>query len=335
MSEGELSAAIAGGTAGLTGRRALVTGGAGFIGSHLCDALLAAGCARVVVVDNFFLGKRENLVDASTHGDRFALYNEDASDSNSMAAVVDAERPDIVFNLATKALLYSFFNPAGACRVNLDIAITLGELLRKGAIGKLVHVSTSEVYGTAAYVPMDERHPQLAETSYAAGKAAADTLLTSYVNMFALDVTIVRPFNNYGPRQNDGALAAVIPLTVKRIRSGERPVIQGDGLQTRDFIFVEDTVRGILALACHPDAKGKLFNLASGHETAIKSIIDAIADALGYRGDYDYQPTRTADVRRHIADVGKAEALIGPVARTALAAGLERTVNWYLRNTRT
>lgn len=335
MPEIELTAATAIRVDGFAGLRALVTGGAGFIGSHLCDALLAAGCSRVAAVDNLFLGKRENLSEASAHGDRFAIYNEDAAESTAMAAVVEAERPDIIFNLATKALLYSFFNPAGACRVNLDIAITLGELLRRGAFAKLVHVSTSEVYGTAAYVPMDERHPQLAETSYAAGKAAADTLLTSYVNMFALDITIIRPFNNYGPRQNDGSLAAVIPLTVKRIRSGERPVIQGDGMQTRDFIFVEDTVRGIMNLARHVEAKGRLFNLASGRETAIKSIIDAIAEALGYRGEYEYQSARTADVRRHMADVRKAEALIGPVARTELKTGLERTVNWYIRNTRT
>ncbi len=317
------------------GRRALVTGGAGFIGSHLCDALLAAGCARVAAVDNFFLGKRENIAEASAQRNRFALYNEDAAEATAMAAIVEAERPDIVFNLATKALLYSFFNPAGACRINLDIALVLGELLRRGAFAKLVHISTSEVYGTAAYVPMDERHPQLAETSYAAGKTAADMLLTSYVNMFDLDITIVRPFNNYGPRQNDGALAAIVPLTIKRIRAGERPVIQGDGLQTRDFIFVGDTVRGIMTLSLLPAAKGKLFNLASGKETSIKSIVDMLAQLLGYSGDYDLQPTRTADVRRHLADVKAVEALIGPVAGVDLKTGLQRTVNWYLGNAKT
>lgn len=315
------------------GKRVVVTGGAGFIGSHLVDGLLAAGAERVAVVDNFFLGKDENLADARRDGgERVEIYREDAAEATAMAAVVETEKPDVVFNLATKALLYSFFNPAGACKVNLDIAIALGELLRAGAYGKLIHVSTSEVYGTAAYVPMDEQHPQLAETSYAAGKAAADSLLVSYVNMFDLDITILRPFNNYGPRQNDGALAAIIPLTIKRIRDGQPPIIQGDGLQTRDFIYVADTVRGFLEFGERRSNRGEIYNLASGIETSVKDIVDTLARLLDYKDDYDWQPERKADVRRHRADVAKAEALIGPIARTELAEGLTSTLDWYLAN---
>jgi UDP-glucose 4-epimerase len=313
--------------------RVLVTGGAGFIGSHLVDALLEAGCERVTVVDNFFLGKDENLADArARYGDRLKIHREDAAEAAAMAAVINAEKPDMVYNLATKALLYSFFNPVGACRVNLDIALALGELLRFGAYGRLIHISTSEVYGSAVCIPMDEQHPQLAETSYAAGKAAADTLLMSYVNMFDLDITILRPFNNYGPRQNDGALAAIIPLTIKRMRAGEKPIIQGSGLQTRDFIFVRDTVRAMLAFGRQTNSRGRVLNLASGKETSVKDIVDALGQLLGYSGDYDWQPERKADVKRHMADVRKAEELIGPIATTDLREGLRETVNWYLMN---
>jgi UDP-glucose 4-epimerase len=317
------------GSLDISGRRVVVMGGAGFIGSHLTDALLAAGCARVAVVDNFFLGKLENLEHAHQEGDRFHLYREDAAERTAMEAVIAAERPDIVFNLATKALLYSFFNPAGACKVNLDIALVLGDLLRRRAYGRLVHVSTSEVYGTAVTVPMDEDHPLLAETSYAAGKAAADLLLSSYVNMFNIDVTVVRPFNNYGPRQNDGALAAVVPLTIKRILSGQPPVIQGDGLQTRDFIYVTDTVRGLLQVAKSDGTRGQIYNLASGRETSIKSIVEGVCQILGYKGAIETQPARTADVRRHLAGNEKIRKVIGDLALTPLEDGLVKTVQWY------
>ena len=257
------------------------------------------------------------------------ICREDAAELSSMEAVCNIEKPDIVFNLATKALLYSFFNPPGAYRVNVDIAENLGELLRKKFFEKLVHVSTSEVYGTAQQDFMEEDHPLMAETSYAAGKAAADLLLTSYVNMFDLDITIVRPFNNYGPRQNEGALAAVIPETVKRIRSGQEPFIEGDGLQTRDFIYVKDTVKNLLQLSCLPEARGKIFNLGSGKETAIKSIIETLSKIMEYTGEIKMLPERPADVRRHCANMDYAKKLLGEISLTSLKEGLQKTVNWY------
>ncbi len=310
--------------------RALVTGGAGFIGSHLVDRLLADGAERVVVVDTFFLGSEQNLTEArQRHGDALVVYREDAADQAAMAEICRVEQPDVVFNLATKALLYSFFNPAGACRVNLDIALALCELQRAGAYGRLVHLSSSEVYGTAQQFPMGEDHPLLAETTYAAGKAAADLAVASYVRMFGLDALTVRPFNNFGPRQNSGSFAGVIPLTVSRILAGDAPVIEGDGEQTRDFIFVEDTVDALLRLADLPDLNGQVVNLASGRETSILELVTHLCDALGWTGGIEHVATRAADVRRHRADVSRAESLIGPVATTTLADGLATTVEWY------
>lgn len=319
----------------IEGGRFVVTGGAGFIGSHLVDALLARGAARVAVVDVFFLGRDENLAPAGNlHGDRLRIYRDDASDMHSMAAVLDSEKPDVVFNLATKALIYSFFNPAGALNVNVNLALTCLELLRSGAYGKLVHISTSEVYGTAQTVAMDETHPLLAETTYAAGKAAADLAVLSYVKMFGVDATIIRPFNNYGLRQNDQTYGAVIPLTVRRILTGEQPIIEGTGEQTRDFIYVLDSVDAILRLAMSGARKGEVYNLGSGRETTIRGLIEAICTIMQYKGEIGRAPERGADVHRHCAKVAKAEALIGSIEKTSLEAGLADTVEWYVSRMR-
>lgn len=315
----------------LSGARIMITGGAGFIGSHLVDAGLAAGAEAVAVVDTFFLGREDNLDAArARHGDAMTVYREDAGDLGAMTAICRAERPDIAFNLATKALLYSFFNPIGAFAVNVAIATVLAELMRERAFLRLVQVSSSEVYGTAQQVSMSENHPLLAETSYAAGKAAADLLLMSYVNMYEIDVVTVRPFNNYGPRQNDGAFAGIVPLTIKRLLEGSAPVIEGDGRQTRDFIYVDDTVAAILGLATTPGASGRTLNVGSGRETPIRDVVEALCDLAGYAGKIAEAPARVADVRRHRADVRQAEALVGPIARTGLLDGLERTYRWHL-----
>jgi UDP-glucose 4-epimerase len=315
----------------LSGSSVLVTGGAGFIGSHLVDALLARGARSVAVVDTFFLGKQENLDDArQLHGDALRVYREDAGELSALTAVVQAEQPDVVFNLATRALLYSFFNPAGACKINLDIALALGELLRTGAYGRLVHLSSSEVYGSARQVPMDESHPLLAETSYAAGKAAGDLLLASYVNMFGCDIVTLRPFNNYGPRQNAGALAAVVPLTIARLRQGRAPVLSGDGSQTRDFIHVGDTVETILRVAERDDvAPGTVLNIGSGHETSIAEIVSILCDIYGYNGPVERAKARAADVLRHCADTKALRSVLGDVPGRPLTQGLRQTAGWY------
>lgn len=314
----------------MAAQRILVTGGAGFIGSHLVDRLLHDGAEQVVVVDTFFLGGEHNLDAARRQfGDALVIHREDAADAAAMAEICRRARPDVVYNLATKALLYSFFNPAGACRVNLDVALTLCELLRNDAFGRLVHLSSSEVYGTAQEFPMSESHPLMAETTYAAGKAAADLAVASYVRMFGVDALTVRPFNNYGPRQNSGSFAAVIPLTVARVMAGQQPVIQGDGEQTRDFIFVEDTVDALVRLAALPSLRGEVVNLGSGRETSVLALVAGLCSALGWSGGVEHTAARPADVRRHRADVSLAESLIGPVAQTPLVDGLALTAEWY------
>lgn len=316
----------------IKGKSVLVTGGAGFIGSHLCDELLRRGASKVICVDNFFLGKMENLSEAQTH-ENFILYRDDARHFGVMQSILEKEKVDVVFNMATIALNYSFFNPFDAYMVNVEIANTLLELLKTGAYHSLVHTSSSEAYGSARYAPMDEDHPTDPTTPYAAGKAAADLMVHSFSKVLDLDITIVRPFNNYGPRQNaEGPLAGIIPATARRLKRGGRPMIQGDGEQTRDFIYVKDTVRGLILAYEQEASRGKIINLGTGQDISMNHLLQKICDFMGYTGEWDHQPARPSDVRRLCADITRARELLGFEPAMDFDHGIQETLSWYRDN---
>jgi len=282
-----------------------------------------------VVVDNFFLGKRSNLAAAAASGGHLTIVNEDAADLPAMREILERHRIQDVFDLATKALEYSFANPAGAFRVNTDVTLTLAELLRKGHYERLLHTSSSEAFGTAITRPMPEDHPRNPTTPYAAGKAAADLLLQSYARTFDLDVRIVRPFNNYGPRQNRGSFAGVIPKTIDRLMRGRPPVLHGDGSQGRDFVYVEDVAEGLIAVMECGAARGLELNLASGVETPILELIETLCDLMEFRGEWIREERRTADVDHHIGDASRIAEVAGFRPPTRLRDGLAKTVEWY------
>ena len=316
----------------IAGQTVLVTGGAGFIGSHLVDRLLVEGAAHVVVIDNMFLGSEDNLLEAQATG-KLSFYKDDAEFVSSLEYVFGRHPVDVVFNCATKALNYSFLNPANAFSTNVAVALNLLELQRRGAFSTLCHFSTSEVYGSAVYEPMDEQHPRHPTTTYAAGKAAADLAVESYVHMFGLDAFIVRPFNNYGPRQNHrGLLAGVIPLTAWRILSGKAPEIHGDGLQSRDFIHVRDTVDAVIKLF-HVLPAGESVNISTDNQVTIGSLVIKIAEILGFDGQIVRKPARQADVLCHNASNQKVRVLID-YSLTDFDAGLRETLAWYLQRYR-
>ena len=304
----------------------LVTGGAGFIGSHLCDRLLSGGAREVIVIDNMFLGSESNLSEAFSKG--LVLYKDDAEFSSSLDYIFEKHDIDIVFNCATKALNYSFVNARNAFETNTKVILNLLELQRKGAFETLCHFSTSEVYGTAVYEPMDELHPLNPTTTYAAGKAAADIALETWVRMYDLDAFIVRPFNNYGPRQNHkGYLAGVIPITVKRIFDGIPPEIHGTGAQSRDFIYVLDTVDAILELYPVLPA-GESVNISTKCQVSIKELIERICEEMGYAGEILRKPARNSDVECHNASNEKIIGLID-YRITPFNLGLNETIHWY------
>ena len=316
----------------IKGKNILVTGGAGFIGSHLCDALLEKGAGKVVCLDNFFLGKMENIAEAMEH-ENFVLYRDDARNFGVVEAIIEREGIEVVFNMATIALNYSFFNPFDAYMVNVSIANTLLELLKIGKYRTLIHTSSSEAYGTAQYSPMDENHPTDPTTPYAAGKAAADLMVHSFAKVLPLDIAIVRPFNNYGPRQNaEGPLAGIIPATAKRLKNGGKPVIHGDGEQTRDFIYVKDTVRGLIMAYENENSRGQIMNLGSGKDISMNHLLQEICDYMGYKGEWEHHESRTSDVRKLCADISKARKLIGFEPEMPFEKGIKETLDWYMNN---
>lgn len=313
----------------LSNKSVLVTGGAGFIGSHLVDKLIPEKLSNLVVVDNFFLGKESNLEEAKRNRPDLKVYNLDASNYGAMKNIVRQEGIQVIFNLAVVPLPASLEKPRWTYEQNVNITLCLCELARERYFDTLIHFSSSEALGTCQYAPMDENHPLNPTTPYGASKAATDVLVLSYVNTFNIDASIIRPFNNYGPRQNEGSYAGLIPLTIKRILSGEPPVIYGDGEQTRDYIYVTETADAAVELYNHQDTRGKVVNIASGDEISVNKLVKLISQYMGSGRDIIYESERPADVRRFIASIKLARDLINFRPKVSLEDGTKLTIEWY------
>ncbi len=313
----------------LQGKNILVTGGAGFIGSHLVDRLITEKPGKICVIDSLFLGKEANLRDAMNASKTVKLYKQDASDRVVLSDLIEREAIDVVYDLATIPLPTSMERPEFAFNTNINIAMNLVELQRRDKFKTLIHFSSSEAYGSAMYYPMDENHPFNPTTPYGASKAAADVLLTSYYKLFGLDLAIMRPFNNFGPRQNEGAYAGIIPITIKRILDGQSPMINGDGKQTREFIYVKDTAEACVRVYNEPKTRGQIINVARGKEYTVEFIIATISKVMGYAGKPSYGPPRVPDVRRHIASNKLCAELLNWTPQTTLEDGMKETVTWY------
>lgn len=312
----------------------LVTGGAGFIGSHLVDRLVTEEPENLVVVDNFFLGKESNLKEAGENYPNLKIYNQDASDYDKMSEIMKNEAIDVVFNLAVIPLPASLTKPRWAFEQNVNITLSICELARNNYFDTLIHFSSSEAYGTSEYAPMDEKHPLNGTTPYAASKAASDQLVFSYCRTFGIVASIIRPFNNYGPRQNEGSYAGVIPLTIKRILNDEAPVIYADGKQTRDYLYVTDTANAAIDVCNFKNTRNKVLNIASGKEISIETLVKFIAKYQNCDKPIVYEQERPGDVRRHIANIYLAEDLIGFKPKVRFEEGLKLTVDWYKVNLR-
>jgi len=310
----------------LTGMRCVVTGGAGFIGSELVRQLAAWGC-EVVAVDNLVNGKRENI--EGLPGDRVRLVTADVRDTEKMIGLMKGA--DTLFHLACLGVRHSIHSPHENHEVNATATLRLLSAARKSSLGRFVYVSSSEVYGSALRVPMDEEHPTFPMTVYGASKLAGDCYARAFHRTYNYPTVVVRPFNVYGPRcHHEGDSGEVIPKFLLRCMAGRPMVIFGDGAQTRDFTYVTDAARGIIMTGLKKEAVGQTINLGNGKETAIGELARLVTDLLG-RPDAEilHDAPRPGDVLRLYADTTRARELIGFEPETTLPEGLAKLRDWY------
>ena len=303
----------------------VVTGGAGFIGSELVRQLAATG-APVVVIDNLMNGKRENLADVAG---RVTLLEEDVRRVASYASVL--READVVYHLACLGVRHSVHSPVENHDVNATGTLRLLEASRAAGVPKFVYVSSSEVYGTAKWVPMTEDHPTFPCTVYGGAKLAGEAYTRAFNRTYAYPTVVVRPFNTYGPRSHhEGDSGEVIPKFLLRCLAGKPMVIFGEGTQTRDFTYVSDSARGIILAGTTASAVGRTINLGSGFELSINDLAKTVREIAG-RPDTPIQhdEPRPGDVLRLYADMSQARSLMGYDVRVPLAEGIRQLLDWY------
>lgn len=310
----------------LIGKRVLVTGGAGFIGSELVRQLTSHG-AKVTVVDNMVNGKRENLDDPMLRD--LQLVEADIRNVDLMKPLF--AKQDMVFHLACLGVRNSIHNPFENHDVNATATLHLLELARQNGVQKFVYTSTSEVYGTAHWVPMTEEHPTMPMTVYGGGKLAGEAYTRAYYRTYGYPTLVIRPFNAYGPRSHhEGDSGEVIPKFMLRALAGQPLVIFGDGEQTRDFTFVSDTARGIILAALEDSLVGETVNIGSGYEITVNELAQTVLKLVGNTtSQIQYGGDRPGDVLRLFANIDKAKAAFGFAPEYSLAAGLEKLLAWY------
>jgi UDP-glucose 4-epimerase len=309
--------------------RALVTGGAGFIGSHLVDALLDRG-DEVTVIDDLSTGRRANLDSALARG---AAFDEvDIRDAARVAASLSAARPDIVFHLAAQIdVRKSIDDPAWDASINVGGTINVLEAARRAGVKRVVNTSTGgAIYGVADVMPTPETAPPRPMAAYGQSKFCAEAYCGWCERLYGLSSVTLRYGNVYGPRQDPHGEAGVIAIFCGALLAGARPRIFGDGRQTRDYVYVGDVVAANLAAAAHPEAHGS-YNIGTGIEASVLEVVAALRAAAGV-GDGDFEPefaaARAGELQRSWLDVTRARAELGFTADTDLVSGLKPTLEW-------
>ena len=307
--------------------RIAVTGGAGFIGSHLVDQLVAEG-NQVTVLDDLSSGSRENLVH---HGERIELVEGSVLDPAAVERVVRGAQ--YVFHLATRNVRMSLRQPSLVHEVNVAGTYNVLKAAAGARVARLLYCSSSEVYGSAVSVPMAEDYTFRPETIYGASKLAGEYYTQVFHRSGWLETVVARPFNSYGPREHYAFdRGEVIPRFILRALAGLPPVIHGDGTQTRDFTYVEETARCLVAIMASPAAAGQTLNVCRGEEVAIREIASQVAKLTGLKQSPVFLAPRPNDVSRLYGDPSKLRQLIDSAPATGIHEGLSRTVAWFRRH---
>jgi dTDP-glucose 4,6-dehydratase len=313
-------------------KRVLVTGGAGFISSAFVRHLLKSTPYEVVSLDALtYAGNLENLADIRSH-ERLSFVQGDIRDEALVRSVVD--QVDVIVNAAAESHVEKSILEGASefVATNVEGTRVLLDAMREVPVERFILISSSEVYGTAETDPMDEEHPLNPRSPYAATKAGADRLAYAYRATYDLPIVIVRPFNNYGPRQHP---EKVIPRFVIQALEDKPLTVHGDGSASRDWLYVDDDAEAIEALieADLDTVAGEVINLATGGDVSVSRIADLVLEVLGKPASLkDFVAERPGQVRRHVGSTEKAERLLGWRARTSLEDGLGRTVQWYREN---
>ncbi|MCM1376983.1 MAG: NAD-dependent 4,6-dehydratase LegB [Clostridium sp.] len=308
-------------------KNVLITGADGFIGSHLTELLLAEGYnVRALAQYNSFnnWGWLEGI-----NNPRLEIVTGDVRDPNFCRQIMKGQ--DTAFHLAALiAIPYSYVAPDSYVDTNIKGTLNMCQAARDAGDVRLLVTSTSEVYGTARYVPIDESHPKQPQSPYSATKIGADAIAMSFYNAFSLPVSIVRPFNTYGPRQS---ARAIIPTIITQIANGERKIKVGDLTPTRDFNYVSDTARGFLAIARSEDTIGREVNIATGKEVSMQQTLDTIAkimkaDLTWERDEQRIRPAKS-EVFRLLGDNTLIKELTSWHPEVTLEEGLRQTIEWF------
>ena len=312
----------------LTGKKILVTGGAGFIGSHIVDLLVDEECNEITDIDNMSRGHPENLKSAMSHGP-VRLLEGDIRNHQLMEQLI--KKTDIVFHQAALRITQCAEEPRSAIETMVDATFDLLELCVKHRVKKVIAASSASIYGMADHFPISEvHHPYNNRTLYGAMKIFNEGLLRSFHEMYGLDYVALRYFNVYGSRMDIyGVYTEVLIRWMERIAAGESPLIFGPGDQTMDLIYIQDVARANI-LAAKADVSDEVFNVASGTETSLNQLAYTLLRVMGSSLRPEHQPERKVNpVQRRLADTDKAYQLLGFKAEVPLNQGLKQLVRWW------